>query len=75
MSDCNNEADENKIEVEISTTTTEIILINENANNNNNSLDLEDNVIVVKAKKRVTFPEDGRIIKDYSDPPKRWIPG
>ena len=29
-----------------------------------------------KSKKKVTFPEDGKIIKDYSEPPKRgWTPG
>lgn len=31
---------------------------------------------VKKAKKKVTFPEDGKIIKDYSEPPKLgWTPG
>ena len=30
----------------------------------------------VKAKKSVKFPDDEKIIKDYSEPPKRgWIPG
>lgn len=29
-----------------------------------------------RTKKKVTFPEDDKIIKDYSDPPKRgWMPG
>ena len=29
-----------------------------------------------KVKKKVTFPEDEKIIKDYSEPPKRgWTPG
>lgn len=29
-----------------------------------------------KVKKKVTFPEDGKIIKDYSEPPKHgWTPG
>jgi hypothetical protein len=70
--------DENKIE----TTTTTIIINNNDEksveddknNNNRNSVDLDDNFIV-KAKKKVTFPDDERIIKGYSDPPKRWIPG
>jgi hypothetical protein len=31
---------------------------------------------VKKVKKRVTFPDDEKIIKDYSEPPKRgWMPG
>lgn len=31
--------------------------------------------LINKVKKKVTFPDDGKIIKDYSDPPKPWSPG
>jgi hypothetical protein len=71
MSDLN---EEQKVEIEISTTTstTEIIIINENKQEEEEQTSNEQ-VIIVKTKKKVTFPED--IIKGYSDPPKRWIPG
>jgi hypothetical protein len=73
MSDLN---EEQKVEIEISTTTstTEIIIINENKQEEEEAEQTSnEQVIIVKTKKKVTFPED--IIKGYSDPPKRWIPG
>ena len=67
--DGNEEINKTKIEEEIETKE----VVNDSSSTNVN---LEDNnVIIVKSKKKVTFPEDERIIKGYSDPPKRWIPG
>ncbi len=44
--------------------------------NNSSNTTTKLNAANTKVKKKVTFPEDGKIIKDYSEPPKRgWMPG
>ncbi len=46
------------------------------SNQTTSNINKKQTTNINKIKKKVTFPEDDKIIKDYSDPPKNgWIPG
>lgn len=71
----------NKDSINTSTASNDTAVVSADAVTESNQLaanieiSLDTDNVIVKQKKRVKFPEDEKLIKDFSEPPKRWVPG